>query len=76
MITNPPEIYHLLKAYHGQAAIPAHQVTASLSYLFRQYLGPQTFNDFLRTYQLYLQGIPFETAKEAWGLSCLTLTKL
>ena len=79
MITNPPEIYDILTAYHGhcKSAPPAQLVPEILSTLFRQHLGPQNLNDFLKTYQLYLQSIPFETAKEAWGISFLpqTLTK-
>lgn len=44
------------------------QFTKSLAEYFRQHLGPMEWDAFKRTYQLYLQSIPFATAREAWGL--------
>lgn len=42
--------------------------TRILSKRFRQHLGPMEWDAFKRIYQLYLQSIPFATAREAWGL--------
>lgn len=35
---------------------------------FDLHLGPMDWPQFKRTYQLYLQSIPFAIAREAWGL--------
>lgn len=74
MITNPPHIIHLLRTYRkivsmGKTSGMAPPSPRVVAFMFRMMLPtPLSWNDFLRTYHLYLQSIPFGTAREAWGL--------
>lgn len=74
MIHNPPYIFLLLRAWNTwlrQSGKPATDGTAAiaLSHLFARLIGAPPYDVFLKTYQLYLQSIPLETAKAAWGLN-------
>lgn len=71
MIPNPPHIVGLLRAFaqlrrHGVSGGP---LTSMLAILFSKHLGQLSWKDFLGTYHLYLQSIPLDLAKAAWGLN-------
>ncbi len=74
MITNPPHIFWLLRVWKaadkihravGIGPLPAHGLVPILV----EYLGHPTWEEFRKTYNLYLQQIPFALAREAWGIA-------
>ena len=71
MIANPPNIYNLLRGYSNMVRLGASGVILEdmLAVLFKTYIAHQPYDVFLSTYQLYLQSIPLETAKAAWGIN-------
>ena len=71
MILNPPEIFLILKSYKAMLRLGAAGTVLEdmLAVVIKHHLGHQPYNVFLRTYQLYLQSIPMETAKAAWGIN-------
>lgn len=71
MIANPPHIQLVLKSHaqlirHG---VGGEVLAQMLAVLFRKHLGPLAWPDFLQTYHLYLQSIPMDLAREAWGIT-------
>jgi hypothetical protein len=64
MILNPPKVTLLLRAWH-KGLLHAEGLAKCLPATF----GPLSWEDFLRAYHLYLQSIPFELARESWGLT-------
>lgn len=71
MILNPPHIVSLLRSY---ASMRGHSVSGSLflnmlAELFFRHLGSLSYPEFQRVYHLYLQSIPLELAKAAWGIA-------
>lgn len=76
MIPNPPEIVLILKSYRAMLRLGAGGTVLEdmLAVVIRHHLGHQPYNVFLRTYQLYLQSIPLETAKAAWGINSAAAT--
>lgn len=74
MIHNPPFIVILLRRWHAVVAskdpiYENYQLIVILADLLRRSIGHQPFDTFLNTYQLFLQSIPLETAKAAWGIN-------
>lgn len=78
MILNPPEIFLILKSYKAMLRIGASGTVLEdmLAVVLKHHLGHQPYPVFLRTYQLYLQSIPLEAAKAAWGLNAASNSKL
>lgn len=76
MILNPPHIYQLLTAYQRIKKFEANEYVFAyfLSRIFIKYIGHPDFAVFVKTYQLYLQQIPLEPAKQAWGINQATFT--
>lgn len=70
MILNPPEIQTLLRTWQLiTTQVPAALQAEYLAALFRRQLEPAfPYKNFLNLYHLYLQAIPLETAKAAWGI--------
>ena len=65
MILNPPPVASLLRAFMaGHLAQPA-----LLAASFLTCFGLQSWEEWLRSYRLYLQSIPFDLAREAWGIT-------
>lgn len=71
MIANPPHIVLLLRSWNIGLAmcLSPEETTAYLARLLQRTIGRPPYEAFLKTYQLYLQSIPLETAKAAWGLN-------
>lgn len=71
MIANPPHITLLLRTYARaqRVGLTACQLEFCLARLFTGLLGTQDWQAFQRTYQLYLQSIPYATARTAWGIA-------
>lgn len=71
MILNPPEIFLILKSYKAMLRLGAvgSVLEDMLAVVLKHHLGHQPYEVFLKTYQLYLQSIPLETAKAAWGIN-------
>jgi hypothetical protein len=71
MILNPPEIFLILKSYRAMLRLGAAGTVLEdmLAIVLKHHLGHQPYPVFLRTYQLYLQSIPLEAAKAAWGIN-------
>jgi hypothetical protein len=71
MILNPPEIVLILKSYHSMIRLGATGTVLEdmLAVVIKHHLGHQPYETFLKTYQLFLQSIPLETAKAAWGIN-------
>lgn len=70
MIANPPQIQRLLRTWKMiRQGVPESLHAEYLAALFARTLKPAISYDlFLKTYHLYFQSIPLETAKEAWGI--------
>lgn len=71
MTLNPPEAVKVLLAYRhlvrrGAAGDP---LAGHLSALFTEHLGKQPYPAFLTFWHLHLQAIPWDTARQAWGLT-------
>ncbi len=71
MIINPPHIVFLLKAYqqfcrHGLTGL---NLAHAMAVAFRIHLGSMLWDEFIKTYHLYLQSIPLDLAKEIWGIN-------
>lgn len=65
MIINPPSVVSLLRAFMaGHLAQPA-----LLAANFLTCFGRQSWEEWLNSYRLYLQPIPFDIAREAWGIT-------
>lgn len=80
MILNPPSIFRLLRAWMRMGAsetpkLLPYQLTVALAVMLRECIGHQSWDSFLKTYQLYLQSIPFETAKAAWGINAAAASR-
>lgn len=70
MILNPPNIVELLTTYREVERSARGAITpVMLSMLIDRHLGRLEWGEFKRTYQLYLQSIPFAAAREAWGIN-------
>lgn len=76
MIQNPPAIFVTLKSYRALIRLghTPDSIVAPLALVFGEMLGHQPYNAFLKTYQLYLQQIPFDHAKAAWGINAAAAT--
>ena len=68
MIINPLPIIAILKI-NSEAHMSASARAVLLAGAFREFLGVISWADFQRIYHLYLQSIPTDIAKEAWGLT-------
>ena len=64
MIPNPPHIIAILRQFDSGP-----HTARDLAILMLHHLGPQTWEQFGETYHLYLQSIPIDLAREAWGLT-------
>jgi hypothetical protein len=71
MILNPPEIFLVLKSYRNALRIGASGTVLEdmLAIIFARFIGHPPYETFLRIYQLYLQSIPLDLAKAAWGIN-------
>lgn len=72
MILNPPHIMLMLRTYGdltGRLGADRAETIKALALLLRQFHGFLTWDSFLSLYHLYLQSIPMDLAKEAWGLN-------
>ena len=71
MIPNPPCIITLLRSYAALVAYAGStgSLPEMLAVLLKRHIGHQPYAVFLQTYQLYLQSIPLEAAKAAWGIN-------
>lgn len=68
MIANPPNIIELLRAWE-QVRMSVSSPEWALAVIFNHYLGTMSWTTFIHTYQLYLQSIPLDLARSAWGLN-------
>lgn len=64
MFPNPPHIIALLRQFDS-GPHTAHDLAG----LMLRHLGPQSWEQFVATCYLYLQSIPSDLAREAWGLT-------
>ncbi|MEO5914835.1 MAG: hypothetical protein ABIS50_11420 [Luteolibacter sp.] len=77
MIHNPPFVVILLRSYQSAARVSrthpelfeARPLDVILAALLKRTFGHQPYNFFLVTYQFYLQSIPLEIARSAWGIN-------
>ena len=71
MILNPPHIVTLLRNFRSliRQEVSREILTRGLAGWLLNHQGHQPYSAFLRFYQLYLQSIPLEIAKAAWGLN-------
>lgn len=72
MIPNPPHIIELLRAWRRIESAPqttAGEHAAALAAAIIRHLGHMPWDRFLAARHLYLQSIPMETAKAAWGVN-------
>lgn len=78
MLPNPPAVRIILKTWSLIAAqVPAALHAEYLASLFARALKPALpFDSFLEVRYLYLQQIPADTAREAWGIHYATTKDL
>lgn len=70
MILNPPHIVSLLRSYRNMvaASVSGNVFLTLLAGQFHLHLGSISYPEFQRIYHLYLQSIPLEFARAAWGM--------
>ena len=78
MIHNPPQITSVLRTFAAVRAMPeeAPRLADHLALLLYINIGHQAWDAFLRLYFLYLQSIPADVARAAWGINQASATAL